>query len=694
MKKYLFNQDLMGAIVASGNNGTSDSYARKMARLIEAPAWRLSPAENKLARAAAEKVIAVIAEAYTRIKAGEAVYIIQFRWPDSEEGDFTVRFVTRSEWTNEPGIRGGAAYSTRRDSLTISELQDADMASKNIKEFLKAELKDAPLTISTTVRADGTLVHSLVPKAEDNQPRYYASAKWPIWVESPTTLSAAQNVLMIKPRSKPKVVGVDQLADNGVFVYAEGLNSAATWLKEDVMSIVESLPERLVRARELYYREVRARMRANTVAPPANRERTPAERAKALDEFDKHRLARKKKLEESLKGKQAISLLPMTNHGFASSRRWGIEIESGGARGIAAPAGWKRKGDGSLRSAWDGHREETGRTTTERVHMDYVVPANCPTGIDHGYENYQPSEGWVANPLYNPDCELCGDIYETREVPEVTIHTYQSDDCAEFVSPILASMHSQGLEKLLSEIILQPQNDSAGVHVHVEANDLSPRQLGSLVYGYDMVEGLVESSYRRTRRNYAKLRDTKQTMEILKSAKTAEKASRVERGERYTTLNLQALDQHGTVEFRAMGNVYEYDHLIRWAMFCREMVNLAKAGVSVKEWNSVSSWADLMALFAKYGKEYIRAVMDTMGETVPEAPRLDRKDGTISMPTGSEKTSKIVTERSTLSALAATMDEVAVNSRWKATVESSLAAIGEGSQRVLVGALASGNTEV
>lgn len=167
-----------------------------------------------------------------------------------------------------------------------------------------------------------------------------------------------------------------------------------------------------------------------------------------------------------------------------------------------------------------------------------------------------------------------------------------------------------------------------------------------------------------------------------------------DKGDRYVTLNLQSLNRHGTVEFRAMGPVYDYDYLVRWAMFCREMVNIAKAGVTAKEWNSVNSWADLTALFAKYGKEYIRTVIDSLGGEVPVSPRLDTHDGTVSMPSGGETTPKIVETGLSFAEFAATMDEVAVNSRWNTTVESSLAAIGTGSQRVLVGALASGETEV
>jgi hypothetical protein len=90
---------------------------------------------------------------------------------------------------------------------------------------------------------------------------------------------------------------------------------------------------------------------------------------------------------------------------------------------------------------------------------------------------------------------------------------------------------------------------------------------------------------------------------ILKSAKSAKAGQNVYTGDRYHSVNLQSLSSHTTIEFRAMGPVYEYEYLIRWAYFVREMVNVAKANVPVKRWTSVKTFADVIAIFAEYGKE-------------------------------------------------------------------------------------------
>jgi hypothetical protein len=265
-----------------------------------------------------------------------------------------------------------------------------------------------------------------------------------------------------------------------------------------------------------------------------------------------------------------ITSLPIAEHGVKSSRTWGIEVESGGARGIGAPEYWDRKGDGSLYSAYSDSEDD--------------------------YSEFDDDDS--------------------------------RGDCAEFVSPILHSFHSRGLKEVVEKLATQPQNDSAGVHVHVGAKDLTARQIGGLVFAYEMIEPLIETSYRRENREYCKNRRIDETMAILKASKSTKYKTYNEwsnsdeydhssdssysrndgghyipAGDRYVSLNLHALDAHKTVEFRAMGPVYEYEHLIKWAHFCREMVNLAAKNVPSREWSAVRSFDDVKIIFAKYGVE-------------------------------------------------------------------------------------------
>lgn len=260
-------------------------------------------------------------------------------------------------------------------------------------------------------------------------------------------------------------------------------------------------------------------------------------------------------------------------HGFKSSRSWGIEVEVSGALGVKRQPGWGAKGDGSLYSPYDEHR------------------------------NSHESGTW------EPDtCEACKIAYPASMNGD--------SECREFVSPILSSFHSRGLEAMMVQINTQPQNDSAGVHVHVGVDDLTVKQIGSLVYGYSVIEPLIESSYERETREYCKNRETRELVKIGQSVKELMRSNQpfsrdsIYQGDRYVSLNLCAIEAHGTVEFRAMGPVYNYDTLIRWAYFCREMVNVAKAGVSFSEWNSIDSFDKLKSLFIRKGKESTEILME------------------------------------------------------------------------------------
>src|SRR5690606_22483607 len=88
--------------------------------------------------------------------------------------------------------------------------------------------------------------------------------------------------------------------------------------------------------------------------------------------------------------------------------------------------------------------------------------------------------------------------------------------------------------------------------------------------------------------------------------------------------NTHSLSTHGTLEFRAMGPVYEYDYLIRWAMLCRELVNSVANGATTKDFAKIKSWDDLVMFIAKFGKEYVRAAVYELTGEVGEQAKLEK----------------------------------------------------------------------
>lgn len=302
---------------------------------------------------------------------------------------------------------------------------------------------------------------------------------------------------------------------------------------------------------------------------------------------------------------KSIELLPVPafDVDMAASRTWGIEIESGGARGVRAPDDWDRKYDGSLHSAYNG----------SGTRYRHIEPEDCDYYMEHREEVRSETGEMVENPeyLHPDDCDYCGDV--EVDYDDYDDYDDEDDDCAEFVSGILDQFHERGMRQLTEDLSQEPQNDSAGVHVHVEARDLTPKQIGGLTYAYQIIEPLIEDAYKREVRNYCKVRSQAETLKVIRSGKTAKALTGGYReqddgkvlyhGDRYVSVNLNSLNAHGTVEFRAMGPVYEYDHLIRWALFCREMVNVAKKNLPAKVWNGVKNWDDVVRILVKYGEE-------------------------------------------------------------------------------------------
>lgn len=291
----------------------------------------------------------------------------------------------------------------------------------------------------------------------------------------------------------------------------------------------------------------------------------------------------------SVRGKLApednpFDLLTELPKGTLSSRRWGIEIEAVDIEGVNTPEHWDLKSDGSLRGLEVASLPPSGRTDHDDSCDALIGEPDCTCGecfmsCDCGYEEEQ-NEG-----------SSYGNMTRTGE----------------FVSPVLRSYHSRGLRYLSEQIENRRTNNSAGVHVHVEARDLTPTQAANVSLIYSALEPLFEQEYKRNTRTYCVEVGAPEITSRFESARklknNGQDVSRFSNNGRYWTVNMAALGAHGTIEFRAMGPRYNYEFLTKWAHFLREIVNIAKADIPQREWTSVTTFRDLVVLFSRYGKE-------------------------------------------------------------------------------------------
>lgn len=251
----------------------------------------------------------------------------------------------------------------------------------------------------------------------------------------------------------------------------------------------------------------------------------------------------------------------------AVSRTWGIEVEHPDSSNIAAPRGWERKDDCSLRSARGGAYRDS--SSDSRDECDYYH--DCTDEVEITLSN--GNSGYVSCGDYGTECGYCSGDYRCDDDHD------DSEDCNEFVSPILHAFNSDELEELLSDLSDRNTNDSAGVHVHVGADEFRRNSAlqSRAVYAWALISPIIAPVLQRETRTYC---NTFRTAEVLSHARTLSKLDKrrptddsdYRYPERYRELNLCALSAHGTLEFRGMGPVYDYETLIRWAHFVRRFV--------------------------------------------------------------------------------------------------------------------------
>lgn len=264
---------------------------------------------------------------------------------------------------------------------------------------------------------------------------------------------------------------------------------------------------------------------------------------------------------------EQFATIPLQPEGTESSRTWGIEVETVRAQLTSRPAGWESVYDGSLNDS-GGSCDCDCDTCCDGDHCD-----------DSEYECYYNTEG------------------ESRE----------------FVSPVLSHFNSNGLRQLCSDLPDDEDDTSPGIHVHIGARDLSVTDVARLLAAYSIVQPLLAPLYHRQTTGYCNEMASDNIKWWLGAARrhlatSGTVPSPVDLCEqqpatRYQDVNVHALAKHGTIEFRAMGPYYNYDHLIRWAWFCREMVNVSKLGIPQAEWTKCRSLLDVINLLRKYGEE-------------------------------------------------------------------------------------------
>lgn len=243
-----------------------------------------------------------------------------------------------------------------------------------------------------------------------------------------------------------------------------------------------------------------------------------------------------------------------------TSRTWGFELEVADAKNVGAIFGIEKGEDGSLRS--------------------YETNDDCDCDCDDCR-------------YHSCDCDYCE---SGNEDPDHCGSRHCSGaDSAEFrsVRGISRCKH-YGLNKL-SEMLKAEgaeMNDTCGLHIHVYAKDLEPKQIGHVLASYKWIENMIAEIAGREDTEYARHLTIK---EIRTGIRTGEIAN-----VKMRAVNTSHLNGRGTLEFRQMEGTLNYKRVTVWAWLVRGLVTCAKRGMQLKDLINAKTLGDVMQVMTKF----------------------------------------------------------------------------------------------
>jgi hypothetical protein len=244
-----------------------------------------------------------------------------------------------------------------------------------------------------------------------------------------------------------------------------------------------------------------------------------------------------------------------------TSRTWGFELEIADAKDVRPVFGIEKGEDGSLRS--------------------YESDSDCECDCDDCC-------------YHDCDCDHC----ENRNTdPEHCRGRHCANaDMAEFrsVRGISRCKH-YGLNKLCQNLESEDAevNDTCGVHIHVYAADLEPKQVGHVLACYHWISKMIVTIAGREDTEYARDLSINEIKNGIKHGKIS--------GIKMKSVNTMHLNSdRGTIEFRQMEGTLNYKKITVWAWLVRGLVTCAQRGMTLSSLIKAKNLEDVMSVMSKY----------------------------------------------------------------------------------------------
>lgn len=206
------------------------------------------------------------------------------------------------------------------------------------------------------------------------------------------------------------------------------------------------------------------------------------------------------------------------------------------------------------------------------------------------------------------NCQIESLNHDTRPhwkiVPDGSlIHRYIDSNGLEYaeagfevVSPVLSGV--KGLlevEKVVNTLVARGAkvNNTCGLHVHVDARDMTAEQIFVAVKRYRIHEALLDTFVKVERRNSSFAQGMASVERFIEEIRNDRPITRVsartlcdyvERCGRYRKLNLCSYLRHGTLEFRQHHGSLDADEIVNWIMLCVTFIDDSMRIRANKSW--------------------------------------------------------------------------------------------------------------
>jgi biotin operon repressor len=151
----------------------------------------------------------------------------------------------------------------------------------------------------------------------------------------------------------------------------------------------------------------------------------------------------------------------------------------------------------------------------------------------------------------------------------------------ELVSPILKDLRGrENVRQVMTaaQAIGLQVNPRCGIHVHVDARDLSPQEVAAVAWRFAQFQQNINSNMppHRNANRYCEPVTRNQTSKLWALASSTTPSNSVADAmsyNRYHTINLQRHADLGTIEFRQLEATHDANRVTAWIAFCVNFVN-------------------------------------------------------------------------------------------------------------------------